>query len=130
MWYSGIKDKVFTQVSYMVKKTYPKLICTTVNENTIPSKFPTMYLHELQPAEAGNDLTNETVNAVICTIEVMVWTNTTETDCRQICDCITEEFKRLQFNVTMMPLVEMRNNIASGVIRFRRIVGNGDLLAK
>ena len=99
-WYMQIQSKVFTQVSYMMKKKYPSLNCTTKNENGLPATFPTLYLHELAPVEQGQDLTNETVNAVLSTIEIQVWTNTTET--------------------------EVSDKIAWGVIRCRRMIGNGD----
>lgn len=125
-WYMQIQSKVFTQVSYMMKKKYPTLNCTTKNENGMPAEFPTLYLHELAPVEQGQDLTNETVNAVLSTIEIQVWTNTTETDCRRIIAEAVSQMKALQFNVPSMPVVEVNDKIAWGVIRCRRMIGNGD----
>ena len=128
-WYLQIQSKVFTQVQYMMKKKYPKLNCTTKNENTqtgIPDKFPTMFLHELTPIERGQDLTNETINAVLSTIEIQVWTNTTEDECRKILGEATAQMKALQFNIIEMPLVSVNDKIAWGVIRCRRMIGNGD----
>ncbi len=129
-WFSQIQSKVFTQVQYMLKKKYPKLICTTTNESETPAKFPTLYLHELQPLEVGQDLQNESVNAIKCTIEIQVWTNTTETDCRNILDSAILEMKRFRFNISAMPIVQMSDKIAWGVIRCTRVIGNGDSLAQ
>ena len=125
-WYMQIQSKVFTQVEYMMKKKYPSLNCTTKNENGMPAKFPTLYLHELAPVEQGQDLTNETVNAVLSTIEIQVWTNTTETDCRKIIAEAVSQMKALQFNVPSMPVIEVSDKISWGVIRCRRMIGNGD----
>ena len=127
-WYMQIQSKVFTQVEYMMKKKYPKLICTTKNENGQPAKFPTLFLHELQSIEQGQDLTNETVNAVLSTIEIQVWTNTTETDCRNIIAEAVNQMKALQYNVPSMPIVEVSDKISWGVVRCRRMVGNADKL--
>ena len=129
-WYLQIQNKVITQIEYMMKKKYPKLICTTKNENGQPAKFPTLYLHELQPVEQGQDLTNETVNAVLSTIEIMVWTNTTETDCRNIIGETVNQMKLLQFNVIGMPIVQVNDKVSCGVMRCRRMIGNGDKIIK
>lgn len=127
-WYLQIQSKVFTQVEYMMKKKYPKLNCTTRNQNGLPSTFPTLYLHELAPVEAGMDVTNETVNAVISTIEIQVWTNTTENDCRKIIGEAVNQMKALNYNIIAMPLVEESDKVSWGVARCRRMVGNGDYL--
>lgn len=128
-WFSQIQSKVFTQVQYMLKKSYPTLTCTTKNEHETPATFPTLYLHELQPMEVGQDLTNTTVNGIRCTIEIQVWTNTTEEDCRKILNSAVIEMKRLKFNISAMPLVELKSKIAWGVIRATRIIGNSDDIA-
>lgn len=125
-WYLQIQDKVFTQIEYMMKKKYPKLICTTKNENGEPAKFPTLYLHELTPIEKGQDLTNESINAVLATIEIQVWTNTTETDCRNIIAEAVNQMKSLQFDIIELPIVTTRGKLAWGAIRCRRMIGSGD----
>ena len=128
-WYMQIQNKVFTQIQYMMQKKYPNLKCTTRNENGLPAEFPTLFLHELAPVELGQDLTNETVNAILATIEIQVWTNTTEDDCRSIIAEALNQMKLLQFNVPEMPLVEVSDRISWGVIRCKRIIGNGDKIA-
>lgn len=129
-WFSRIQSKVFTQVQYMLKKQYSKLNCTTKNESETPATFPTLYLHELQPLEVGQDLQNESVNAIRCTIEIQVWTNTTEQDCRNILDSAVAEMKRFRFNISAMPIIQTANKISWGVIRCTRVIGNGDSIAQ
>ena len=130
-WFAEIESRVFTQISYMLTERenapYPDMKCTTVSQNTVVN-FPTMYLHELQPVEAGNDLDNTTVNAVLSTIEIQVWSNESEKHCKDILTAAIVEMKRLRFNVTMFPNVTTDNKIAWGVARFRRMIGAGDSL--
>lgn len=128
MNYTEILDRVFTQVSYMLKKKYPDLYCTTKGENVGTSKFPTMYMYELQPLEVGNDLENATINAVQCTIEIQVYTKNNETLCKEIMSEATSEMKRFRFLVPAMPIVSTTDSISRGVARYRRIVGSGDTL--
>lgn len=130
-WFAEIEAKVFTQIEYMLAlKTdapYPDLKCTTVSQNTVVN-FPTLYLHELQAVEAGHDLYNSTVNAVISTIEIQVWSNENEKKCKDILSTAIVEMKKLRYNVIMFPDVVTDRNIAWGVARFRRMVGSDDTI--
>lgn len=132
-WFSKLESKVFSQVEYMLATRtdapFPNMKCTTVSQNEVTT-FPTLYLHELQPVEAGMDLTNETVNAVLSTIEIQVWTNTTELDCKNILAAAIVEMKRMGFNVTMFPSITTNSKIRWGVARFRRMVGAADDLVQ
>ena len=117
----------------MLKKKYPKINCTTTNESETPAKFPTLYLHELAPLEVGQDLTNESVNAIRCTIEIQVWTSggtTPEKDCQNILSDAVIEMKRFNFNISAMPMVQTTDKISWGVIRCTRIIGANDGIAK
>ena len=90
-----------------------------------PAYFPTLYLHETQQ-ETGRDLTNETVNAVNSTMYVRVWTNTTESECRDILTLATKELKRFHYNVQNLPTTTLTNKIAFGEIMAMRVIGSGD----
>lgn len=130
-WYTEIEESVLTQLDYMLAEKedapYPALKCTTANQNQVTS-FPTLYLHELQPIEAGQDLNNQTINAVIETMEIQVWTNGTESDCRDIMSAAIAEMKRMRFNVTGFPDIQTDNKVAFGVARFRRMIGQTDTI--
>lgn len=130
-WFAEIESRVFTQISYMLTERenapYPDMKCTTVSQNTVVN-FPTMYIHELQPVEMGNDLVNQTVNAVLSTFEIQVWDNVSEKNCRDILTASILEMKKLGFSVTMFPNVTTDSKIAWGVARFRRMIGAGDSL--
>lgn len=132
-WFLEIESKIFTQIEYMLTQRedapYPEMKCTTVSQNTV-THFPTLYLHELQPVEVGMDLTNESVNAVMSTVEIQVWSNISEYDCKEIFSAVIIEMKRMGFNVTMFPSVQTDSKIAWGAARFRRVVGAGDTLVQ
>ena len=128
-WYAGIEATVFTQVQYMLKKVFPKLVCRTTSETVTPSEFPTMYLHETQE-EIGQDLYNSDVNAVNSTVYIRVWTNTTEADCREILAQATRELKRFHYNVKNLPTTQITDKIAFGEIMARRVIGGGDDIVK
>lgn len=129
-WFSEIESKVFSTVSYRLKrelrgKLSGTLKCTTDGASDSAPYFPTWYLHELEPMETGQDLTNVTVNAVIEVIEVQAYTKS-KSECQLIMDETVVQMKALRFNVSMMPLVTSNTNVFTGVARFRRIVGGGD----
>ena len=130
-WYSEIESTILTRLSYMLAERqdapYPSLVVTSANQNQVTA-FPTLYIHELEPVEAGQDLVNQSINAVISTFEAQVWTNETEIECRKILADVISEMKGMRFNVTAFPNVQTDNKIAWGVARFRRMIGSGDTL--
>lgn len=130
LWYTQLESKVFSQIEYMLKNRedapFPNLTCTSVNENPNEADFPCLFLHELDPVERGNDLDNATVNAVMHTIEVQVWTNEGQTSCKNIINSAVLELKRLRYNIIMLPAVKTSSGISWGVCRARRIVGAND----
>lgn len=130
-WFANIEESVLTQLDYMLAQRtdapYPSLVVTSANQNQVTA-FPTLYIHELSPVEAGNDLNNQTINAVLETIEIQIWTNETEAECRQLMSAAILEMKRMRFNCTAFPNIQTDNKIAFGIARFRRMIGSGDTL--
>lgn len=128
-WFAQLESRIFTLVSYRVKKAlkdqYPSIKCTMEGESTSKPYFPTWYFHELQPAETGQDLTNNTVNAVIETIEIVVYAKARD-DAKNIMTETIYQMKQIGFNITMMPVPLSDGNVYSSTARFRRIVGAGD----
>lgn len=131
-WYSKIEGQVFSQIEYMLKyraeAPFPTLNCTSVNENIVPTQLPTLFCHELQPVEVGQDLDNISVNAVMSTIEIQVWTDKGQTECKSILVEAITEMKRLRYNIIMFPTVTTNNGISWGALRARRVIGAGDKL--
>lgn len=127
-WWTEIEYKVFTYIKYYMSDIYPEMNFTTKNQNIDDIEFPTLLLHELTPVETGQDLDNTTVNAIISTIEIVVYTDTTETECKEIIGEATSLMKRLRFNISALPIVTTNNNISMAVARFNRVIGMDDTL--
>lgn len=131
-WYSKIESQVISQVEYMLKSRvdapYPNLNITSKNQETKPASLPTMYIHELEPVERGQDLDNVAINAVLHTMEVQVWTNVSQNECKAILTAAITELKRLRYNIIMLPTVKTDDGLAWGAFRARRMIGANDTL--
>lgn len=131
-WYSKIESQVISQVEYMLKgrvdAPYPNLNITSKNQETKPASLPTMYIHELEPVERGQDLDNASINAVLHTMEIQVWTNVSQNECKSILTAAISELKRMRYNIIMLPTVKTNDGLAWGVFRARRMIGANDTL--
>ena len=127
-WFSKIESRIFTILKNRMRSKFPSLRYTTANENVTASKFPMLYLHELEQMETGNDLTNTDINAIICTIQIQVFSKSAA-ECKEVMTDAVLQMKRLMFNVTAMPIYtsEQDKTLFLSVARFRRVVGGGDL---
>ena len=130
-WYEQIESRVLTLVRYRMQralngKVSKTIKFTTDGESDAKPYFPTCYMHALQSLETGGDLEGKTVNAVIATFEV-------QTYCRDRQECIlimneaAYQMKQLAFEATAMPIVSTTSGVATGVARFRRTIGGGDI---
>lgn len=129
-WYESLESTIYTLVSYRTKKalegkTSKAIKFTSVGENDASPYFPTCYIHELQPAEFGQDIEGRSINAVIETMECIVYSRD-KTECKTILNECVFQMKQLKFNVTAMPIISTRDNVHNGVTRFRRLVGAND----
>ena len=133
-WYSEIESTIYTHLQHVlvevVDAPYPELNCTTSNrseslENI--SDFPNLYVHLLPPAELGNDLTNVTVNGIRATFELQVYSDKSESECREIMTACIQEMKKLCFNVSMFPDPQTASEKKYyALARFTRVIGAGD----
>lgn len=108
---------------------YPNLNCTTSNQVESLDNvgdFPTMYIHMLPPDEIGEDLTNETVNAINCTFEIQVFSDKSENECRNIIAAGIQQMKYLHFNVSMFPDPRTIDKKYIAIARVNRVIANGD----
>ena len=129
-WYEQLESKIYTVVSYRMKKaldgkTSKAIKFTSVGESDGVPYFPTCYIHELEPAEQGNDLFGKSINAVLETMECIVYTRDKK-ECKAILQECVFQMKQLGFSVTAMPIISTKDNVHNGVSRFRRIIGADD----
>ena len=131
-WYAEIESTIFTIVQYNLKTRkdapYPNLTCTTASTSESPSKFPTLYLHELNPLERDQDLENTEINSILHSVEIQVFSNKSEAEVRNIMAAAVKEMKKLRYTVTLFPDPTTTNKISSAVARFRRSIARDDTL--
>lgn len=125
----AIESIVLTQLKVRLTKslgeTYPKMSFTTEISEDIPS-FPNVYVHELEPSELGQTISNDQIHALRDTIQINVSTNTSKADARKVANACVNVMKQLRFSIVVFPTYRKQNNIHSYVIRARRIIASGD----
>lgn len=126
-WFGFLESTIFSRVSQGLTTEYGDTLNCTMDEiNGIPAEFPTMELLELEPVEIGQDLSNETVNAVRETIQIRLFAQDKET-LKRLCRLATVEMKKLRFNVTAMFFVrQVDADVYFAAGRFRRVIGGDD----
>lgn len=131
-WYAEIESTIFTIVQYNLKTKsgapFPKLTCTTASASELPSQFPTLYLHELNPLEMGQDLENNEINSILHSVEIKVFSNKSEAEVKNIMAAAILEMKKLRYSVTLFPDPTTTNKVSSAVARFRRSIAQGDIV--
>lgn len=129
-WYENLESTIYTLVSFRTKRdlegmTSKPIKFTSIGENNASPYFPTCYLHELQPAEYGQDIEGSSINALMETMECIVYSRDKQ-ECKLIVNEVVHQMKQLHFSVSAMPIMSTADNIHSGIARFRRIVGASD----
>ncbi|WP_406543909.1 hypothetical protein [Pseudobutyrivibrio sp.] len=132
-WYDKIESYILTILKYeLVQKSsapFPKLTCTTSNQEEsleFVGNFPTMYVHMLPPYEVGRDLTNENVNGISCTFELIAYSDNSEKECRQIITAGIKQMKKLHFNVETFPDPRTSDKKYIAITRLNRVIASGD----
>ena len=132
-WYSEIESTLFTKLQYAladrIEAPFPNLYCTTSSQNESIENvddYPTLYIHLLSPMEMGQTLKNTDVVAVRATIELQVFSDQSETECRRIITAAIQELKALHFTVSMFPDPQTKDKKYFAITRLTRIIANGD----
>ena len=132
-WYSEIESTIFTLLQYVLVEQdgapYPTLNCTTSSQNESLENvddFPALYVHLLPPVEIGNDLHNEDITAVRATLELQVFSDKSENECRKIMNACIRELKQLHFSVPMFPDPQTKDKKYFAIARFTRGIAGGD----
>ena len=104
-----------------------KTLNMTSTRNGTPAKFPTLNVDSLGEPSAADDLEHKTQNAIISTIELKAYTNTSLTDARTLMDKAGDVMLSMGYSLIFGPedISNGQKNII--VARFRRVVGGGDI---
>lgn len=99
----------------------------TSTRNGTPAKFPTLNVDSLGEPSTADDLEHKTQNAIISTIELKAYTNTTLTDARNILDKAGDVMYQIGYDHVYGPEDISAGEINIMVARFRRTFGAGDI---
>lgn len=125
----NIENLVFTRIkvqfSEKLKAKYTNLYFTTSDKAQTTPKFPTIYIHELPAVETGNDLENTEINGKLATFQIEVFDNQSQTRATEVMTEVVKIMKSMRFSINEMPHFDNTDTYRK-VVRFRRIIGNGD----
>ena len=99
----------------------------TSTRNGTPAKFPTLNVDSLGEPSTADDLEHKTQNAIISTIELKAYTNTSLTDARNILDKAGDVMYQMGYDHVYGSEDISAGNINIMVARFRRTFGAGDI---
>lgn len=131
MWVNELEAKVFSIVKTRLadlKTKYPTIYFTTQEYSEIDAVFPTWYFKTLAYSEVGEDLSGDAVNGVRFGVQIEVVTNNSMSDVNYIMDRTIEEMKKLRFKLIATPTWLSSGDLKRSVVRFRRIIGAGDVI--
>ena len=99
----------------------------TSTRNGTPAKFPTLNVDSLGEPSTADDLEHKKQNAIISTIKLKSYTNTTLTDARNILDKVGDVMYQMGYNLVYGPEDISAGGINIMVARLRRTFGDGDI---
>lgn len=131
LWTSDLEGMIFTIIKAKfpehLKTKYPDIFFTNSNITESDPKFPAIYFHEMSGVEQGNDIENTTVNAVLASYQVDVFSNISQSDAKEVMYAVCEIMKGLRFSIINMP--EFQNtDVYRSTATFRRMIGANDIL--
>lgn len=103
-----------------LKTKYPKIKFTQEEQTDTTATFPTVLIQSLEPIEKNPDLEMRRINTVLYTAQVTVTTNTSRSDATKIAQEISEQFKKISFEVTPLPFTRKNGKLWTSILRARR----------
>ena len=127
-----IESIVFSRISakatQKLKTKYPNISFTTSDKVSKNPKFPNVYVHMLSSPEIGEYLENNTINGVLATFQIETTDNELQTIAKDVMNEVVKIMKGMRFSVIAMPEFQNTSNTKRCVARFRRTIGNLDIL--
>lgn len=131
-WASDIEDTIFTilqvKLNTALLTEYPGLLVTQSDKYESMAQFPSVYFHQIGNVEKGMDLSQESINAVMFTIQVDITTNTSQTDAKKVANETLKVLKDLGFIITTLPIFDNTDSTYRMYLRARRIYGQNDII--
>lgn len=132
MWTNQISPIVTSRVKFQgieaLKTKYPDLNYTTSDKVEDDPKFPSVYIHELPGGEQGQDLEGATINAVLSAFQIDVTDNVSQARVNNVMTEVIKSMKSMRYEVIAFPEFNNSGGVYRASARFRRVVGQGDIL--
>ena len=132
-WIFDIQTTVFSRIksvctAKLVSK-YPDITVTMDSHKVTTAKYPSVYVHFLQPTEVGKDLDGQTVNAIYLTAQIEV--NVTQAQgmvvANEVSSVVLDIMKEMRF-VATMPEFQDTDASYRTISRYARTIGNTETL--
>lgn len=133
-WVMRISSVVFTRIktefSDKIKTKYKMTDknFSTVGSNNTPAVFPFVYIHLLPAVEQAQDLECTSINGGLFTFQVDVNDNKSQANANEVMSEVMRIMKTMRFSVNEMPSFEDTKDIHRLTTRFRRSIGESDIL--
>ena len=133
-WVSRVPSIVFSRIknefSKEIKEKYSMTDknFSTVGSSDTPAVFPFVYVKLLPAVEMGMDLDGKSINAGLFTFQIDVTDNKSQSRAKSVSFEILRIMKNMRFEVTAMPDFEDTKDTHRSTMRFRRVIGDGDVL--
>lgn len=134
IWTMMVPSMIFTRIKNEFSvKTKEKYKMTDKNFSTVgssdtPAVFPFVYVQMLAPLETGRDLEGTSINSGIYTFQIDVTDNKSQSNARAVMTEVLKVMKKMAFQATQMPIYEDTKDIHRCTARFRRTIGENDIL--
>ncbi len=128
----SIETQVFSLIkakfSAKIKAKYPDLNFTTSDRSSTKPKFPTVYIHLMESPEIGSTLDGTEIPGINATFQIDVTDNQSQARADEVAKEILRIMKTMRFKPVGMPFHDNSGDTYRTVGRFRRIIGDGDIL--
>lgn len=130
----SIETQVFFQLSTRFSEKiknrpeYKDLTFTTSDSTPTKPKFPTVYLHMLESPEIGSDLDGTSIPGVNAAFQIDVSDNKNNQRSDEIAREVLNVMKGMRFKPITMPIHNNGGGVYVTTARYRRIIGDGDIL--
>lgn len=114
--------------SAKIKAKYPDLNFTTSDRSSTKPKFPTVYVHFMESPEIGSTLEGTEIPGINATFQIEVTDNQSQTRADEVSKEILKVMKSMRFKPVGMPFHDNSGDTYRTVSRYRRVIGDGDIL--
>lgn len=128
----SIETQVFSLIkakfSSKIKTKYKDLNFTTSDRSSTKPKFPTVYVHFMESPEIGSTLEGTEIPGINATFQIDVTDNQSQARADEVAKEILRIMKDMRFKPSGMPFHDNSGDTYRTVSRYRRIIGDGDIL--